>query len=85
MISGTHTFTVTATNTFGVAQVSVTVDGVLMDTQVASRAGGVWTFSIDTTKYSGTLVSPQNHTLTAIAYDLGGNTFTTSHIISIGN
>ncbi len=85
MLSGTHTFTVLATNTYGVAQVSVQVDGVLMDTQVAARSGGLWTFTIDTTKYSGTIASPGMHTVTAIAYDLAGNTFTTTHTIVIAN
>lgn len=85
MLSGTHTFTVTASNTYGVAQVTVTVDGVLMDTQTGPRPNGAWTFSIDTTKYSGTIASPQMHTVEAIAYDLGGNTFTTSQTITIAN
>ena len=85
MISGIVTFTVTATNTYGYSQVSCYVDDVLMDTQAGARENNIWTFSIDTTKYSGTIVSPGTHILKVIGFDLGGNPNPFTKTIIIGN
>lgn len=84
-LAGTHTIAVTATNTYGVQQVTVQIDGVMLDTQVAERATGVWNIAFDTTKFSGTLASPVIHTVKAIAYDLGGNTSTATLTVTIAN
>jgi hypothetical protein len=84
-LSGTKSVDVTATNTFGVAQVSMYVDNVLVDTQLPSRTSGAWSFTLHTTNFSGTIASPHVHTLTIVAYDLGGNTGTATLSITIAN
>ena len=84
--SGTHTVSATVKNTFGVAQVSMFVDGVLVDTRAGSvPETSVWSFPLDTTKFSGTLAMPVTHTITFVAYDKGGNSSNSSLTIQIGN
>ncbi len=84
-LSGTCTITVEQTNTSPLVQVSVYIDGVLFDTLVALAGVTTWTFSLDTTKYSGTVASPVNHTLTSVLYALDGTTSSSSATITIGN
>lgn len=101
ILSGTHTITVSTANTYGVTQVTLYIDNVIVDTLVwlntkltlgtdgitykASDMKTSWAFTLDTTKYSGTIASPATHTLKAIAYDLGGNASTQTTTITIGN
>ncbi len=87
-LTGTHTVTATTSNTYGCPQVSMYVDNVLVDTLVNDMANGIrtsWAFTLDTTKFSGTIASPQNHTLKIIAYDLGANQASNSQTITIAN
>lgn len=88
MLSGTKTVTFTTANTFGCAQASMYVDNALVDTISCDLANGIrtfWTFTLDTTKFSGTIASPGTHTLKLIAYDVGGNTGSFLQSIIIAN